>query len=181
MGDGPFREVFSQVVRVVVDLGNATSVVARVALEEDCVFGKVVVLVRVVEGCLQSVIERSVRVQNETGNLSVYAKDGHVTYLPPMTFASPLKILVKLLTTISAHWAISTLTKLPTVSSTTIKNPKRSARALRRSRSGERSRGFVGNSQKSERIRGVVEPSDWVETSKASSASISSARPLPKK
>lgn len=52
------------------------------------------------------------------------------THLPPMTLLSPLKTLVRLLTTMSAGGNVSTLTKPAMVSSTTIRNPNSSASFL---------------------------------------------------
>ena len=70
-----------------------------------------------------------------------------------MTFASPLKIFVRLDTIISANAATSTLMKFPIVSSTTMMKPNSSASFLSSTRSGERSSGLLGNSQNSDRIR----------------------------
>lgn len=64
-----------------------------------------------------------------------------------MTLVSPLNTLVKLLTTMSVQLATSTLTKLPTVSSTTITNSCSSANLLNSFRSADLSSGFEGNSQ----------------------------------
>lgn len=104
------------------------------------------------------------------------------TDLPPMTFASPLKILERLLTTMSANGSTATFTKFPTVSSTTIRKSYRSASARRRGRFGERRSGFEGNSQKRARTGGVPEGCEDVRSaSRDSRASISASNPWPKK
>jgi hypothetical protein len=96
-----------------------------------------------------------------------------------MTLASPLKILDRLLTTTSAYGRTSTLTKLPTVSSTTMMKWYLSASARRRGRSQDRRSGLEGNSVKSDRMgREVLCAS---RSRRASSSSISLSRPLPKK
>ena len=95
-----------------------------------------------------------------------------------MTFESPLKILVKLLTTISARPATSTLTKLPMVSSTTMTKPYWSAKRLNATKSGLESNGLPGNSVNRAVILGVEES---CEARRASRAGISCEPPVPKK
>jgi hypothetical protein len=103
------------------------------------------------------------------------------THLPPITFVSPLNTLVKLLTTTSAQLATSTLTKLPTVSSTMIKNPYSSANSRSRRRFGDRSRGFDGNSQNKDRMGGSSGFSDRFASRRLANASRSDSLPWPKK
>ena len=71
--------------------------------------------------------------------------------LPPMTFESPEKILVRLETTISAESSTEMLMKFPIVSSMTMGKSYSSANCRSRLRLGVTSKGFDGNSQNSER------------------------------
>lgn len=98
-----------------------------------------------------------------------------------MTFESPLKIFDKLVTTISANGRVSTLTKLPMVSSTTIRKSYLSARVRKRKRSGDRKSGFDGNSVKTARIGGLWGFCASSASKIASSSSIEESKPWPKK
>lgn len=123
-------------------------------------------------------------IQNEATNdvgLTGYAAEIATAYLPPMTFESPLKIFVKLVTTMSANGRVSTLTKLPIVSSTTIRKSYLSASARRRGRSGERKSGFEGNSVKRARMGGSWGFFACSVSRIASSSSIEESRPSPKR
>jgi hypothetical protein len=102
-------------------------------------------------------------------------------HLPPITLATPLNIFDKLLTTMSAYGRTSTLTKLPIVSSTTIKKSYLSASARRRGRSAERSRGLDGNSVNSANMGGVEGSRLDSFPKMDSSSSMSGSRPCPKK
>ena len=98
-----------------------------------------------------------------------------------MVFASPLNILERLLTTTSVYGNTSTLTKLPMVSSTTIRKSYLSARARSRGRSAQRRRGLEGNSVKRAKIGGVP---GFLEDSRSrirSSSSMSGSSPCPRK
>ena len=129
------------------------------------------------------------RVQNETANgvrtgqrgCAEKRHDAVLPYLPPMTFESPLKIFVKLVTTMSANGKVSTLTKLPMLSSTITRKSYLSARARKRSRSGERNSGFEGNSVKRAIIGGSWGCSACSASRIASSSSIEESKPWPKK
>lgn len=89
-------------------------------------------------------------------------------HLPPMTFVSPLKTFVRLLTTMSAIGRTSTFANVPIVSSMTIMNPCLSAKARKRFRSAERKSGLDGNSVKSART-GVPCSSSCSRASKSAS------------
>lgn len=95
-------------------------------------------------------------------------------YLPPITFESPEKILVKLLATISAHSSTPTLQKLPMVSSTTIKKLYSSAKRLRRLILGDFNNGLEGNSQN--KLKNLCP-----DFKSASNSSMLSSSPRPKK
>jgi hypothetical protein len=124
-------------------------------------------------------------VQNETadgvGSTGVHGKRRVLPYLPPMTLESPLKILDKLVTTISANGRVSTFIKLPMLSSITIKKSYLSARVRKRERSGDRKSGFEGNSVKSARIGGSWGFCACSASKIASSSSIEESKPWPKK
>ena len=98
-----------------------------------------------------------------------------------MVFASPLKILERLLTTTSVYGSTSTLTKLPMVSSTTIRKSYLSARARSRGRSAQRRRGLEGNSVKRAKIGGVPGFSEDSRSRIRSSSSMSGSSPCPRK
>ena len=94
-----------------VDGVDAAAEVARVALHVDRVFAIVRVFVRSGHVRLQRSVVPPVRVQHQTaggGRVPVSIFREHVceqeekAHLPPMTLASPLKILLRLLTTTSA-------------------------------------------------------------------------------
>jgi hypothetical protein len=102
-------------------------------------------------------------------------------YLPPMTFESPLKIFVKLVATISANGRVSTLTKLPILSSIMIRKSYLSERVRKRARSADRRSGFEGNSVTSARIGGSWGFRACSASKIASSSSIEESRPSPKK
>jgi hypothetical protein len=84
-----------------------------------------------------------------------------------MTLLSPLKTLVRLLTTTSAYGSTLTLIKFPIVSSTTTQKSYLSASWRMRSRSGERSSGLPGNSVN--RARNLSPPSRRLSRSSSSS------------
>ena len=98
-----------------------------------------------------------------------------------MTFESPLKIFVKLVTTMSANGSVSTLLKLPMVSSTMIGKSYLSERLRRRSRSGERKSGFEGNSVKRARMGGSCGFCARSVSRSVSSSSMEESKPWPKK
>src|SRR5258707_592612 len=125
-------------------------------------------------------------VQDEADGVRVngclrYAENDVCFYLPPMTFESPLKIFDKLVATISANGRVSTLTKLPMLSSTTIRKSYLSARARKRERSGDRKSGFEGNSVTSARIGGSWGFCACSASKIDSSSSIEESKPWPKK
>lgn len=94
------------------------------------------------------------KVVSTRARLRVFNQAG-ITHLPPITLLSPLKTLVKLLTTTSAPGSTSTLTNPAIVSSMTIIAPKSSASFLSSLRGGVRNKGFEGNSQKMARMGGT--------------------------
>lgn len=98
-----------------------------------------------------------------------------------MTFVSPLNTFVRLLTTTSAQLATSTLTKLPTVSSTMIRNPYSSASSLNLLRLGDLSKGFEGNSQNNDKIAGSSGFCERRVSKSWAKASRSDSVPWPKK
>lgn len=110
-----------------------------------------------------------------------YAENVAAFYLPPMTFESPLNIFVKLVATMSANGRVWTLTKLPMLSSTIIRKSYLSARARKRSRSGDRKSGFEGNSVTSDRIGGSWGFCACSASKIASSSSMDESKPWPKK
>ena len=103
------------------------------------------------------------------------------TCLPPMTFESPLKSLLRLVTTISAKGSVSTLMKLPMVSSITIKKSYLSASVRSRERSAERKSGLEGNSVNRARMGGSCGFRACSASKIASNSSIDESRPSPKK
>jgi hypothetical protein len=141
-----------------VDHLGAPFEVARVTLHVNGIFTEVDVLIRGVKVSFDFRIVSTLRIEDEAaGELSGFLGRVGVcvvgsAHLPPMTFELPLNILLRLLTTISAYGITCTLTKLPIVSSMTIKKSYLSARARKRGRSAERSNGFEGNSVKSDKI-----------------------------
>jgi hypothetical protein len=98
-----------------------------------------------------------------------------------MALDSPLKILDRLVATISAYGRTSTLTKFPIVSSTTSKTSYLSANPLRRGISAERRSGFDGNSVKRARIGGFVGSILDSSARRLSRVSMSESSPRPKK
>jgi hypothetical protein len=126
-------------------------------------------------------------VQDETvrqcsGSTGVrHAEDVRCLYLPPMTFESPLKIFDKLVATMSANGRVSTLTKLPMLSSIIIRKSYLSARLRKRERSGDRKSGFEGNSVMSARIGGSWGFCACSASKIASSSSMEESKPWPKK
>ena len=88
---------------IVVDDFDAPAEVARIAFHEDGVFVEVEVFIHVGDLRFKVMVVSSTRIQDKTGAVSEQGdSESTRAHLPPMTFASPLKILLKLLTTMSA-------------------------------------------------------------------------------
>jgi len=145
--------------------------VTAVALEEDAVFSPVVVFVVFFPSALEEGVVLCFRVEHKSVNfvlVSVFSTMVRVgAYPPPMTLLSPLNTLVRLLTTTSAYCKTLTLMKLPIVSSTTTQKSYLSASLRMRSRSGDLSNGFPGNSVK--RATNLSPPSNRCSRSSSSS------------
>lgn len=144
--------------------------ITAVALEEDTVFSPVVIFVVFFPCALEEGIVFCFGVEHKSAFrvskcLSAVARiDAHP---PPITLLSPLNTLVRLLTTTSAYCRTLTLMKLPIVSSTTTQKSYWSASLRMRSRSGDLSNGFPGNSVK--RATNLSPPSNRCSRSSRSS------------
>ena len=92
-------------------------------------------------------------------------------YLPPMTFESPLKIFVKLVTTMSANGNVSTI----------VYNHEEVVLVRRCSRSGKHESRFEGNSVKSARTGGLWGFCACSVSRSVSSLSMEESKPWPKK